>query len=393
MTDTRERRGRRGDGTVFFEHEKDTNCRDAHYHRSCTGRWRGVLSDGADIDGRRRRVKVSGQTKADVLAELKRRQDELGAGVRTSAAYTVRQCCADWLRDGLDGRSAKTREIYTEALAPLLALIGDRPLRSLTATQVRAALVKIASTLSSSSVARAHNSLSRAIDRAAAHDLVSRNVSMLAERPSGMKPGRPSRAMTRDVLAQLLSTAAAECSPVSAYTVLCALTGVRTEEARALLWSDIDLSSGVVSVVRSTRSHGGTKTPGSRRALELAPQALEALEKWKQRQEDQRTRAGAAWQGDGEVFTTAIGSLITARDLRHRFTALCVRAGIGEKWTLRELRTTFVGILSESGVGIEQIAHVVGHSTSRTTEAVYRKELRPVIRTGAAVMGSLMSGR
>jgi len=68
-------------------------------------------------------------------------------------------------------------------------------------------------------------------------------------------------------------------------------------------------------------------------------------------------------------------------------------AGIGENWTPRELRHTFVSLLSENGVPIEEIAQLAGHSTSRTTEAVYRKELRPVIRTGATVMGELMPAR
>lgn len=35
------------------------------------------------------------------------------------------------------------------------------------------------------------------------------------------------------------------------------------------------------------------------------------------------------------------------------------------------------------------IAHLVGHANSHTTEKVYRKELRPVLRRGAKAMDDL----
>jgi integrase len=61
-------------------------------------------------------------------------------------------------------------------------------------------------------------------------------------------------------------------------------------------------------------------------------------------------------------------------------------AGIEGSWSPRELRHTFVSIMSESGVPVEEIARLAGHSNTRTTETIYRRELRPVISTGAVVM-------
>ena len=66
-----------------------------------------------------------------------------------------------------------------------------------------------------------------------------------------------------------------------------------------------------------------------------------------------------------------------------------MEAGIGENWCPRELRHTFVSIMSEQGVPVEEIARLVGHSTTSTTETVYRRELRPVISTGAEVMDNV----
>jgi hypothetical protein len=42
--------------------------------------------------------------------------------------------------------------------------------------------------------------------------------------------------------------------------------------------------------------------------------------------------------------------------------------------------------MSHHGVPVEEIARLAGHASTRTTEVVYRRELRPVITTGAQIM-------
>jgi integrase len=73
------------------------------------------------------------------------------------------------------------------------------------------------------------------------------------------------------------------------------------------------------------------------------------------------------------------------------FRRVCAEAGIGDAWTLRELRTSFVSLMSHHGVSIEEIARLVGHRNTRTTEIVYRRELRPVITTGAEIMDQIFT--
>jgi hypothetical protein len=79
------RRGYSEDGI----HENRADCRDSAHHKTCAGRWRGVVSLGFDADGKRVRKKVSGKTKAEVRDKLKEVHTELDAGVRTSHGYTV----------------------------------------------------------------------------------------------------------------------------------------------------------------------------------------------------------------------------------------------------------------------------------------------------------------
>jgi integrase len=61
------------------------------------------------------------------------------------------------------------------------------------------------------------------------------------------------------------------------------------------------------------------------------------------------------------------------------------RAGLGH-WHPHELRHSAVSLLSASGVSIELVADVMGHSTTRTTEAVYRHSVLPTAGGAAQAM-------
>lgn len=50
---------------------------------------------------------------------------------------------------------------------------------------------------------------------------------------------------------------------------------------------------------------------------------------------------------------------------------------------------SFVSLLSDGGVPIEQIARLVGRSSTSTTERVYHHQIRPVVQGGAEVMDRL----
>jgi integrase len=376
------RRGYGEDG-IYFDHRDD--CRDSAHHKTCAGRWRGVVSLGFDADGKRIRKKVSGQTRTEVKDKLKALHSELDAGVRTVQGYTVEGAVADWLTEGLPGRAAKTVEVYQDALRPVLATIGRIPLRDLTVQDVRTALATMAVTHSTPTLQKAHNCLTRALRHAEGRDLVRRNVSALVDTPHG-REGRPSQALTVEQAAALLE--AAEESRLHAYIVLCLLTGVRSEEARALTWNHVDLEAKTISVWRSVRAHGDTKTNRSRRTLRIPRVAVEALQEQLRRQAEERSNAGELWQEQGLVFTT-VGTPYESHNLRRDFRRVTATAGLGARWVPKELRTSFVSMMSYQGVPVEEIARLAGHASSRTTEVVYRRELRPVITTGAEVMDQI----
>jgi integrase len=349
-------------------------------------RWVGVVSLGYGPDGMRRRRQVSGRTKRDVQDKLKALHEELDAGVKPRAGYTVDKAVADWLAKGLSGRSPRTVDMNRHILRAVLAQIGRKPLQQLTAADVQSALEATAETRSTRTVVLTHNALERAIRHAEANDLVRRNVASLVSPPCGQE-GRPSKSLNADQAAALLE--AATRYRIHAYVVLCLLTGIRTEEARALRWDHLDLEAGTVAVWRSVRSHGDVKTEKSRRTLGLPQAVVTALRTHKERQDGERQLAESMWTEHGLVFATQLGGPLDAANIRRAFRATCRAARIGETWSPRELRTSFVSLMSHRGVSTEEIARLVGHSSTRTTEVIYRKELRPVINTGATIMDRL----
>jgi len=107
---------------------------------------------------------------------------------------------------------------------------------------------------------------------------------------------------------------------------------------------------------------------------------------------DVRRALNKLWQDTGLVFTTSVGTPLDASHVRRDFRAPCMKAGVEGVWAPRELRHTFVSVMSVSGVAVEEIARLAGHASSRTTETIYRHELRPVITTGADVMDKIFTG-
>ncbi len=198
-------------------------------------------------------------------------------------------------------------------------------------------------------------------------------------------PGRPSQPVLLD-----------EAGPgsehrLAAYVVVSLLAGVRTEEARALTWAEVDLDAGTVAVYRSVRAKGDTKTRNSRRVLKLPKRVVEALREHRRRQAAEGLRAGDAWQDHDPVFCREDGTPLDRWQVRREFIAITKAAGLGEEWAPRELRHSFVSILSASGVRIEDISDLMGHSGTTVTETVYRHEIRPALTKGATAMDKILS--
>ncbi|WP_432010208.1 site-specific integrase [Streptomyces cucumeris] len=389
------KRRSRGDGGLHWDDKRQ--------------RWIASASLGYDPSGKRIVKRGSGKNKTEAKTKLKEvlRDYEDGLAIAPTG-FTVKDAVTNWLTYGLNGVDPATVSNYTTLCEKhVIADLGARKLRDLSADDVDKWLAAKAKTHSTRTVRLLHSCLNRSVKRAMARDKVKRNVVELCSIPTG-RPGRPSKSLTLAQAEAVLT--AAQDSPLYAYITVSLLTGGRTEELRPLRWENVDLEGDAdavppipphLAVWRSVRSSGDTKTRKSRRTLALPGRAIDALRIQKGRQQAQRQAVGERWQETGLVFTSAVGTELDAANVRRQFRQVIARAAQlvapeptahelnPDDWTPRETRTSFVSILSDDGMSIEEISRLAGHSSTAVTEQVYRKQIRPVIQTGATAMNKI----
>ncbi|MDF4250455.1 site-specific integrase [Streptomyces sp. WMMB303] len=382
------KRRSRGDGGLHWDERRQ--------------RWIATASLGFDAAGKRIVKRGSGRTKTEAKNKLKEvlRDHEDGLAIGPGDV-TVADAVNDWLKYGLSGRSEKTVKDYTDVcMNHVIPAIGARKLRELGAQDVDRWLAAKSASLSTRTLRMLHSCLNRSVKRAMARDKVKRNVVELCSVPTG-QAGRPSKALTLAQAHAVLN--AAEGRSLHAYVVVSLLTGARTEEMRSLTWDHVDLYGGpdmeppippYIAVWRSVRAGSDTKTRKSRRTLALPARCVEALTAHREQQQRQRKRASKKWHEHGLVFASRVGTELQARNVRRAFrTVLRDIPGMDpEEWTPRELRHSFVSLLSDEGVPIEEISRLVGHRSTAVTETVYRRQIRPVIQTGATTMDKIFGG-
>ena len=183
MTAAGKPRRERGEGTLYWDAKREV--------------WVYEVTVGYTPAGRRIKVKRSGQTKTEAREKLKEAlreaEDDTPPDSRTA---TVAMAVEDWLRYGLGDRDDATVTKYRHLCGThIVADLGARKLRELTAHDVDRWLAAKAKLLSSSTVRRLHSTLERVITRAMARDLVRRNVVALCGVPRG-QVGRPSKSLT-----------------------------------------------------------------------------------------------------------------------------------------------------------------------------------------------------
>jgi len=168
---------------------------------------------------------------------------------------------------------------------------------------------------------------------------------------------------------------------------LAAWTGMRRGEVAGLIWRDVDLQAGTITVQRARVSVGAAdvreskpKTGSGRRLVELDDETRNALEAWRDRQEaerkgwDENTLAKDKWPGHGLVFTLQDGSPLHPDQLTGSFTSHVKKAKL-PTIRLHDLRHTHATLLLAAGVPVKVVSERLGHSTPGFTMTVYQHVL------------------
>jgi len=163
-------------------------------------------------------------------------------------------------------------------------------------------------------------------------------------------------------------------------------TGERKGELLGSQWGDVDWPNSQ-ALVRRTFNHGEfmeRKSKASRRRIDLAPQLLHELKKWKL----------ACPKGELDlIFPSENGTLWDAAHMiaRHFFPALR-RAGL-PRMRFHNLRHTYASLLIAQGEHPKYIQTQLGHSSINVTMDIYGHLMDTVNRKAASLLGrSIMGG-
>lgn len=125
-------------------------------------------------------------------------------------------------------------------------------------------------------------------------------------------------------------------------------TGIRQGELLSLVWNSIDLDRAILTI------HGDKAKSGKTRHIPLNPEALAALQQWK-------NQAGA---GEGLVFPSRTGGQMD--NVQKSWTTVLTMAGIKDfRW--HDLRHTFASKLVMAGTDLNTVRELMGHSDIKMT--------------------------
>jgi integrase len=384
MTSKRQRGN--GEGSVYERKDKDGRVigyRGAYFART--------------MNGIRKRFYVSGKTKTEVKAKLRKATADRDDGIVLDAENpTVGKYLERWLPDSVkDTVKQTTYECYERLLRlHLVPALGTIKLKALTPAHVRALYrEKLDSGLTATSVQRVHALLHKALKQAVNDGLLPRNVTGAVKAPRQSR--KEIRALNPEQARAFLQAASGD--RLETLYLLAIHTGLRQSELLGLKWEDVDLEAKRLSVRRilSAAKNGPTfTTPKSNksRTVRLTPRAVEALHVHKKRQAEEREKLGKPWRDHGLVFCSQVGTPLNRNNVHTRsFKPLVERAGLPPTLRFHDLRHTFATLMLKGGEHPKVVQEMMGHATINITLDTYSHVLPDMQDKAANRLGDLLS--
>jgi integrase len=355
------------------------------YQRKSDGRWAAVLTKD---NGEKKTI--YGATAQDVVDALAlARNQQLKHIDFTDERLTLRYWLGVWLRNVKPPATSPKTFVTYEGFVRLHLIphLGHIRLVKLQAQDVRDFLSdRLDDGLSARTVKHLRDALRAALNQAVNDRILQHNVAATVTPPE-VQP----RAL--DVYtpaeARILIEAARGHRLEALFTSATALA-LRKGECLGLQWASIDFARRVLTVAHSLQrvkrvrrgdvvQDGEAKTerllgrPKGKKIkpLRLPEVLIEALERHRSKQVEERLLAGTAWKGDGTyVFTSTVGTPLEPRRLDHEFKRLCDAAGL-RRIRFHDLRHSAASILIAQGVHPKAIQELLRHSSIQLTMDTY----------------------
>jgi integrase len=318
-------------------------------------------------------------------------------------AVTVEELCADWLTS-LHNARATTLNAYSYALAPLRERHGETPVQRLTRPDLDRLLTDLrdGGTVTAKGRPRrawSPRSLNKAVDAwRAALDYgierreLARNVAAAMKKVP--RKHQEMQTYTPDEIQRVLRAADKDRNGHLWYL---ALSGLRRGEVAGLMWSDIDLGAGTISVARNRVQagagnvvEGDPKTLSSRRTLPLDESLISVLRRASARYAEERLGRGAAHADSGYVAVNEIGEPYTPDTLTRMWRKVTTSAGV-RPIRLHDARHSCGTALHLRGVPLAVIAKWLGHADASITARIYAHSQDDALKAAGKSLGAVVT--
>ena len=364
------------------------------------GSWELAVELGRDEFGRRRRrYRTVRGTKAHARRELRKFLSALDRGMGLpDERILLRDWLDRWMREVVvPRRSQGTKERYRAAIdVHIVPAIGHVPLGRLSPPHIQALESDLLTRMSSSGVQLVHAVLSGALKHALRMELVNRNPVPLVSPPPSSR-----RAVTPPDIAAVraaLELAREERHPHYACIHLVAYTGLRRGEVLGLMWPNVDLDRGHLTIEGSlvlSRELGlvldRPKTASGRRTVDLDVGTVQVLAEHRVEQQHTIRMLDRAYVNEGRVFASADGGWVKPMQLTRAVKQLGARVGRPEM-TVRSLRHFHASVALQAGQNIVVVSKRLGHANVSITSDIYAHSLPGWQKEAADAFADAMKG-
>jgi integrase len=376
-----------------------------HVRRRGERSWELKFDVGVDGKGQRKTRYASFRgTKRDAEIELAKLIAAADAGTLAEPSKTtVGAYLLAWM-DGPHGLAGKTAERYQQLIeAQIIPHLGAIALQKLKPGHIADWHDKLirgggkdGRPLSARTVGHAHRVLHRALARAAAIELVSRNVA------SVVKPPKVDEIEIESLKADEIGTVlnALKGHTLEPIAVLALSSGARRGEMLALSWANVDLDAGTIKIERSLeQTKAGLrfkvpKTRNGRRVVSLPPIAMDALRAHRRGQLERRMALGQGkLDPDSLVFAAYDGAPIPPNNLSRDWRRFVLARKL-PRVSFHGLRHSHVSALIAGGVDVLTVSRRIGHASPVVTMKVYAHLFSQTDKTAAkAIEAALRTGK
>lgn len=161
-----------------------------------------------------------------------------------------------------------------------------------------------------------------------------------------------------------------------------AYSGIRTGEARAIRWRNIDFENHVINIEKSWNLYNGIDEPksaSSRRAVPMLPHLERILREYHRQQGTPSPDAFLFLSGDKPL------------EIRRRFETALKKAGLRHV-TIHSLRHGFASLLLSRGVSIKAVQRCLGHGSAVLTLSTYSHLLGDDLGSAALAANAAIAG-